>query len=342
MLAIGKSIDLHGFTSKILLAIDERSDTHIYHVNADIEDLPMQKLTGDSIFDWIQPDQYHKLIKKWSLTKKESKLIQEFYSVREQDEFYLGEHDNYRVRSAFGEIEKLLIHSLKRIYKGTNSMKLTPYLDGQVFSMGSTANVTIQGASGAGKTTWAVEQLMKPAYSKHHIVIISATPEDKSFDPLRSRKKKITTFVDIDLIKEPLSIRLLKNRDGRPTLLFIDDVFDSLSQRANSAQAQVRLWISDLATDILTRGRVNNMSVWTVLHRPKGGRITENLYGESSLVVIFPRNNREIYAKMCREKLGIPKKKCSEIFERAGNSRYICFRIANPTYALWQTGMMLI
>ena len=342
MLAIGTPLETQEYQNRVLLALDEQSKTHVYYVDAADEDLPSQKLTGESIFDWIDPDDFHRLKKKWGLTKTESKLIQKFYSDREKDELDLDEHDNYRVRSAFREIETTLIRSLKRIYKGKTNMKLLPYFDGQVYSAGSTANVTIQGPSGAGKTWWAVNELMKPAYSRHHIVIISATPSDKSFAPLRKRRKNITTFVDINLIKEPLTLELLKNSQGRPTLLLCDDIFDTLSQRANSTQAQIRLWIADLATDVLTRGRVNNCSIWTVLHRPKGGRITENLYGESSQVVIFPRNNREIYAKMCREKLGLPRKLVNKIFELAGRSRYICFRIASPTYALWETGMMLI
>ena len=341
MLAIGKETEFTEYPNKQLLALDESKNIKCFFVESDIDELPFQKLTGNSIFDWIDPDVFHKLIKRWSLTKKESKLISEFFSKREEDSLDLADHDNYRVRSAFGEIEKALILGLKQVYKGPAGLKLKPYFTGSVFERGATQNTMIQGPSGSGKTTWAVTELMKPAFGKHHIVIVSATPSDKSFDRLRTRRKKITTFVDIELIKEPLKLDLLINRD-RPTLLFVDDVFDSLSTRTGSEEAAKRLWIADLVTNVLTRGRVNNISTWIVLHRPKGGRITENLYGESSTIVVFPRNNREVYAKMVREKLGIGKKTVEAIFERAGRSRYVVFRIASPMFAMWETGMQLL
>ena len=103
-------------------------------------------------------------------------------------------------------------------------------------------------------------------------------------------RKKITTFVDLQKVNEPLSLDMLKS-PGRKTLLFVDDVFDALSTRAGSVSAQRRLFIADLVQDVLTRGRVHGMSVWTVLHKPKGGKIkfTETLYNECSLVVVFAR-----------------------------------------------------
>ena len=341
MLAVGKETDFVEYPNKQLIATDPKKKTNVYFVEADSEELPFQKLSGNSIFDWIRPERFHKLTKRWSLTKKEAKLISGFFSKREDDSLDLGEHDNYRVRSAFEEIERLLIQALKSVYNGPSGLKLRPHFTGEVFQGGSTQNCCIQGPSGSGKTTWAVDELMKPAYSRHHIVVISATPTDPSFDRLRRRRKKITTFVDLELIKEPMKLALLIN-ENRPTLLFVDDVFDSLSQRNGSKEATIRLWIADLVTNVLTRGRVNNISTWIVLHRPKGGRITENLYGESSIVVVFPRNNREVYAKMVREKLGIAKKTVDTIFERAGRSRYIVFRIASPMCAIWETGAMLL
>jgi len=341
MLAIGKENEFTEYPNKQLIAVDQKKKTNVYFVEADSEELPFQKLSGNSIFDWIDPERFHKLTKRWTLTKKEAKLISTFFSKREEDSLDLGDHDNYRVRSAFQEIEQLLIQALKSVYQGPTSLKLRPHFSGEVFQGGSTQNCMVQGPSGSGKTTWAVDELIKPAYSRHHIVVISATPTDPSFDRLRKRRKKITTFVNLELIKEPMSLELLMN-ENRPTLLFVDDVFDSLSQRTGSKEATIRLWIADLVTNVLTRGRVHNISTWIVLHRPKGGRITENMYGEVSTIVIFPRNNRETYSKMVREKLGISKKVVETIFARAGRSRYIVFRIASPMSAIWETGAMLL
>ena len=341
MLAVGKELDFAEYPNKQLLALDDNKNLKCFFVESDVEELPFQKLSGNSIFDWLDPDDFHKLIKRWGLTKKESKLISEFFSKREDDSLDLQEHDNYRVRSAFKAIEGALIKGLKTVYNGPSGLKLRPHFSGSVFQDGSTQNVCIQGPSGSGKTTFAVDELMKPAFSKHHIVIISATPSDRSFDRLRTRRKKITTFVDLELIKEPLNLQLLVNRD-RPTLLFVDDVFDSLSTRVGSEEAQKRLWIADLVTNVLTRGRVNNVSTWIVLHRPKGGRITENLYGECAYIVVFPRNNREIYRKMITEKLGIGKKTVEAIFDRSGRSRYIVFRISSPMCAIWENGIQLL
>jgi len=223
MLGIGREKDFPNDTGKVLLAKNAKSGEEIYYIPSDEEELPLQKIRGN-VFDLIPGERFHKLVKKWNLKRGESQMIRDFFSQRSEDILDLGDSDNYRLRSAFHEIERTLIWYLKNIYHKKGA-RLEPHFSGQVFDNGSTNNLAVIGASGSGKSTKICKLLTMPQFSGHMLYIFSATPTDPVFKILRDgRRKKLTKFIDIDLIDRELTIDMFRQKNKKPAVIYVDDV----------------------------------------------------------------------------------------------------------------------
>ena len=339
MLAIGKERDYQTFEGKVLLAVNHENQDRVFYIPADEEDLPLQKLENKQIFDLIPTERYHKLTKRWNLNKKEANMIREFYSQKSDDVLDLGEGDNYRLRAAFAEIENLLIHLLKTVYakKGAN---IHPWFSGKVYSDGSTNHLAIQGASGTGKSTWISNLLTEDQFQDSMLWIISATPEDPVWKILRrGRKKRLTKFLDPDLIDEPLTLKHFMEKN-RKVVVLADDILDTLSQRSNTRQSVVRNWLMNLFQEILVKGRVSNVTLFLVYHKIRQG--FTSLYEECSALLTFPRSNSHSFVELLTRKLAINKKTVNEVIRRAGSSRFILWKFTQPTCAIYKTGITLI
>ena len=339
MLAIGKEKEFQNFEGKVLLAINRENGEKIFYIPADEEDLPLQKLQNRQIFDLLPTERYHKLIKRWNLTKREANLIKDFYSQKSDDVLDLGENDNYRLRAAFTEIESLLIHLLKTVYnkKGAD---LHPWFSGNVYSDGSTNHLAIQGSSGVGKSFWVSSLLAEEQFQDSMLWVISSTPEDPVWQKLkRSRKKRLTKFLDPDLIDEPLNIKHFMEKN-RKVVVLADDILDTLSSRSNTSQNVVRNWLMNLFQEILVKGRVSNVTLFLVYHKPRQG--FTSLYEECSALLTFPRSNSHATTELLTRKLAINKKTVQAVLERAGNSRWVLWKFTSPTCAIYQNGITLI
>ena len=339
MLAIGPEKDYQNFDGKVLLAINNENKDRIFYIPSDEEDLPLQKLQTKQIFDLLPADRFHKLIKRWNLNKKEANLIKEFYSQRSEDILDLGDNDNYRLRAAFSEIESLLIHLLKTVYTKKGS-DLHPWFSGKVYSDGSTNHLAIQGASGTGKSTWVSNLLKEEQFQDSMLWIISSTNEDPVWKILKQgRRKRLTKFIDPEKIDEPLSIKHFMD-PKRPVILLADDILDTLSQRSHNSQSIVRNWLMNLFQEILVKGRVSNVTLFLVYHKPRQG--FTSLYEECSALLSFPQSNSHSLMELLTRKLAISKKTVQAVLDRAGSSRFILWKFTQPTCAIYKTGITLI
>ncbi len=341
MLGIGPASDFQHESEKILLATDRRNGNHIYYLMSDSDDLPVQKIKSD-VFSLLDAETYHKIVRKWGLKKNESKLLRDFFSQRSDDVLDLEEDNNYRIQAAFRQIEDMLVHILKTQYYNKGA-KLYPHFTPTVFAHGSTTHLGVIGVSGQGKTVFVCQLLSMPQYLAHEVYILSATPDDPSFDILRkNRKKKNTHFLDIDKIDEPLTIDMFRQRKGKNCIVYADDVLDALSTKANTQQAVVRNWLISLFTAILVKGRAENIQLICVFHKARQGGITQSIYEECQQLLTFPRSNAHGLKELLTRKMAISKKTVDSILKKSGNSRWILWRFSQPMCAISEHSVFLL
>ncbi len=339
MLSIGSEREHQKYEGRVLLATNKENGDKIFFIPSDEDDLPLQKLQNKQIFDLIPPERFHKLIKRWNLNKKEANLIKEFYSQKSDDIFDMSENDNYRLRAAFSEIESMLITILKSVYHKKGS-DIHPWFSGTVYSDGSTNHLAIMGASGVGKSTWVNNLLGEDQFQDSMVWVISSTPSDSVWKILRqNRKKRLTKFLDPDKIDQPLRIEDFMDRN-RKVIVLADDILDTLSQRSNNKQATVRNWLMNLFQEILVKGRVSNVMLFLVYHKPRQG--FTSIYEECSALLSFPRSNSNALVELLTRKLAINKKTVQTVLKRAGNSRFVLWKFTQPTCAIYSTGITLI
>ncbi len=339
MLSIGSDREHQKYEGRVLLATNKENGDKIFFIPSDEDDLPLQKLQNKQIFDLIPPERFHKLIKRWNLNKKEANLIKEFYSQKSDDIFDMSENDNYRLRAAFGEIESMLISILKGVYhkKGGD---IHPWFNGSVYSDGSTNHLAIQGASGTGKSTFINKLLGESQFQDSKVWVISSTPSDPVWKILKNnRKKRLTLFIDPEKIDQPLRIEDFMEKNKK-VIVLADDILDTLSQRSNNKQATVRNWLMNLFQEILVKGRVSNVMLFLVYHKPRQG--FTSIYEECSALLSFPRSNSNALVELLTRKLAINKKTVQTVLKRAGNSRYVLWKFTQPTCAIYSSGITLI
>ena len=343
MLSIGRSEDHVGHHHK-LLAVNETTKEHIYWTVSESEDLPAQRTSGTA-FQLISDKVFHKIVKKWNLTKKEVKTIRSFYNDNDDHELLLDEgQDSYRVRSAFMEIESMLIDRLKKVYIAPKGHLVKPWFSLQDNVPGSIVAV---GASNSGKSHFFTNLLISEAWQNVMLFVISMTPVNK--DPslkklITHRKKKLTVFLDPEKINDQLSMELLAEASkNRKIFVYIDDVLDVLQDNKETAEGYVKKLVLDLTHKILTKGRhvSQGISTGVALHKSKQGKSTEMLWGEATNLVVFPRSKHTLYPFLI-QKFALAKSTLNEIFDLIGNSRILAFHFEAPIYCVWDGGAMLL
>ena len=85
MLAIGPESEYGKFANAVLLAKTENNPIW-YIPSEDDSELPHQRVSGH-VFDLIPTEDFHKICKRWGLTKKESNALRAFFSQRQDDIF---------------------------------------------------------------------------------------------------------------------------------------------------------------------------------------------------------------------------------------------------------------
>ena len=325
-----------------LIARSDRTDVSV--VPSEYDELPMQRVTG-SAWSLMDAEDFHRLTKKWNLTKKEVQVIRKFYESRESDELVLDvDQDTYRMRSVFDAVEKALMDRLKNEYKANPGEKMTPHF---VMEQNVPGSIVALGPSNSGKSYFFAQLLTSPEWQDVHVFILSMTPptKDRSLRKLlQERKKSRTTWLDVDLIDDDLTMEMLSNKaKGRKCFLYVDDCLDVLPENKDTSEGYARALIVRLLHKILTKGRHvgQGISCGIALHKGKQGRSTEGLWNEATNLVVFPRTKHQLYSFLV-SKFHIGKRALTKIFDKLGNSRLLTFHFEAPQYCVFDKGVMLM
>ena len=300
-------------------------------IPADPTQLPVQKPDSD-ILDMIDRHWFLKLSKRWGLNKKQIKILRSFYSQRATTEIDL--QSDFKLTSAFHELETEVIRLLKKRYYGAD---IVPWFSGESFDGYTTGSIVAVGASGTGKTHMLSSILLREEYKSHDIYVFSCQNEDKSLKILNKRRKK-PHIIDISKIDRPLTLDLFP-KEGKK-IVFIDDCLDVLPRHGE--QGQIRMWLRDLITQVLQKGRHNDISAFVTFHDPKGAYDTKKIWQEAPNIIFFPKSGTHIVKDVLSTKLRIPKPIIDRALESAKGSRWLLFRTVAPNAILTQHSVMLI
>ena len=152
MIAVGKQFKKT--KGSVLLATDLKSNKELYWVPSG--EYPLQKPRG-SPMDLINGDWLLKnVFRKYSLSKKQIKLLTNFY--KNHEEVTLQLQDGWKIKSAFKALENRMLHILKTNYMDP-TVSLQPYHNpDRIGTIGFIA------PSHSGKTFAAASLLLRPEF----------------------------------------------------------------------------------------------------------------------------------------------------------------------------------
>lgn len=338
MLVVGSE---HKKKKNVQLALDKNSNQAIYWTDDD-GDQEIAARPGSGPLALIDPDDLLRVFKKYGLSKKEIRLVVNFYENFED----LGDAvtQSWKLKRAFEDIEQLMIQTLKTTYIDPTA-DLIPWFDGE--SLRSCAFVA---ASNAGKTWMATDILLRPELSKAKVYVFTMNPEDPSITRLKDRGKRYTIFVDLEKVRARGKPLILERDFPKDSIIFYDDVLDALQNCRDPRKFCLRKTLVALMNRVLVKGRHHRSSrtsrgscMFLCSHLFKGGRDQSTLWAEVKNVFLFPSASKHQVMDFLKTKLMMHTKDAKRVLKHSDKSRWVCLRLVEkPMAAIFQTGIMLL
>ena len=200
---------------------------------------------------------------------------------------------------------------------------------------------TLIGNSGAGKTYWCVQLLMRYLRAtKPHArrTIIWASPEweiDKTLKPLKD-KRFAFNVIGIDVSEQELrksgmdSASFYKTKiddvienHGNHALIILDDIMD--------AARSLVPFLRKAYNTMLRTARHRVTSVISLVHSYASGKNTSQALQSNKFVVFFPRSQQNCMIMFCRDHLMMQVPEAKELVHRfAKLDRYVVIQLHSP------------
>ena len=234
-------------------------------------------------------------------------------------------------RSEYWDVKKVFERALRNeIYLGDQSdLYFEHNLPRDKSKWGGT--FTAIGNSGAGKTYWVVQLLMRylratKPYSRRTVIWMS--PEwdiDKTLKPLKA-KSFAFNVIGIDISQQEL------RKTGMDAVSFyktkIEDILDI--DFMDSAAGLTPL-LRNTYLNLLRTARHKVTSVVSLVHSYASGRFTSQALQSNAFLVFFPRSQRNRVVMYCRDHLHMSVPEAKELVQRfAKLDRWLVIRLHSP------------
>ena len=250
-------------------------------------------------------------------------------------------------RSEYWEIKKKFENALiNEVYLGDqDDLHFQHNLPRDKSTWGGT--FTCIGNSGAGKTYWVVQLLMRylratKPHSRRTIIWLS--PEyslDKSLKPLKA-KSFAFNVIGIDVSQQEL-----KKTGMDATSFFKTKIEDVIEQHGDHAI----IVLDDFMDAPLLRHMYNNLlrtarhkvtSVVSLVHSYASGRFTSTAIQSNKFLVFFPRSQKNRVILFCRDHLHMSVPEAKELIQRfAKLDRWLVIRMHSPV-AMYNSKYLLL
>jgi len=336
MLAIGLS-QAKQYSKKPCLLARNLNDTakDIYWV----EDAPLPCLScKDNPLSLVSKKDIFALKKKYRVSDSVVKKIQKFYNGNKTT-LNLGKDDTLGNRIMIGELENIILGSLKRRYRNSNANYIPQYdaeMSGRI-----ALHTSAIGPSSSGKST-IVSQILLHNFHDTTIWIMSPTatsdPVWKNLQHLLTKKK--VRLVDTSKIVAPID---LESQIGRGNVIVFDDQDAVLpeNERYTSALCSRAQYEGRHMTNKNSRGIV----CFSIFHDGFSRRVKslKSTNIESSRVILFPNQQRHVARKVMKARLGYSAKQIKEIFDFVEpKDRWIMLVQHCPACCITTTGVLLL
>ena len=213
-------------------------------------------------------------------------------------------------------------------------------------------NFLMVGNSGAGKTYWVVQLLLRymratKPHSRRTIIYISPEAEiDTTLKPLRDKRFTFNTFF-IDVSEDAVrrsslsaaeyyttNVEAVIEKHGERACIVYDDFMDAAQ---GMEQLLRREYIRGLRT-----ARHKKTTVVSLVHSYASGRNTSQAIQSVKFAVMFPASSRSRIVMFMRDHLHIPIKEAKELVERfAKIDRWMVIRMHSPV-AIYNSKYLLL
>jgi KaiC/GvpD/RAD55 family RecA-like ATPase len=213
-------------------------------------------------------------------------------------------------------------------------------------------NFILVGNSGAGKTYWVVQLLLRymratKPHSRRTLIYVS--PEWKIDKTVKRLKDKRYAFnvLGIDVSEEAVqesgldvaayfktNVREVVEKHGEKAIIVLDDFMDAAT---GMEQMLRKMYIRGLRT-----ARHKTTSIVSLVHSYASGRNTSQAIQSVKFIVMFCRSSKSRIIMFLRDHLQIPTKEGKELVERfAKLDRYMIIRMHSPV-AIYNSKYLLL
>ena len=338
MLAIGLQ-QARNYSKKPCLIARNLNDesTNIYWVED--ASLPCISCKDSNPLSLVTKQELFKLKKKYRVSDKTIKKIENFYKS-DRETLNLKEHDNLGSRILVGEIENIILGSLKRKYRSPDANYMPffdPALSGRI-----ALHTSAIGPSSSGKST-IVSQILANNFNDGTVIwVMSPTAtSDPVWKQLQQQlTKKRVRLVDTSKIVAPID---LESQIGRGNVIVFDDQDAVLpeNERYTSALCSRAQYEGRHMTNKNKRGIV----CFSIFHDGFSRRVKslKSTNIESSRVILFPNQQRHVCRKVMKNRLGYTSGQIKEIFDFVEpKDRWIMLVQHCPACCITSTGVLLL
>ena len=338
MLAIGLQ-QARNYSKKPCLIARNLNDesTNIYWVED--ASLPCISCKDSNPLSLVTKQELFKLKKKYRVRDKTIKKIENFYKS-DRETLNLKEHDNLGSRILVGEIENIILGSLKRKYRSPDANYMPffdPALSGRI-----ALHTSAIGPSSSGKST-IVSQILANNFNDGTVIwVMSPTAtSDPVWKQLQQQlTKKRVRLVDTSKIVAPID---LESQIGRGNVIVFDDQDAVLpeNERYTSALCSRAQYEGRHMTNKNKRGIV----CFSIFHDGFSRRVKslKSTNIESSRVILFPNQQRHVCRKVMKNRLGYTSGQIKEIFDFVEpKDRWIMLVQHCPACCITSTGVLLL
>ena len=213
-------------------------------------------------------------------------------------------------------------------------------------------NFILVGNSGAGKTYWVVELLLRymratKPHSRRTLIYVSPEWEiDKTVKKLKDRRYAFNV-IGVDVSEEAVrksgldaaayyktNVESLVEKHGEKALIVLDDFMDAASGMEDLLR---KMYVRGLRT-----ARHKTTSIVSLVHSYASGRNTSQAIQSVKFIVMFCRSSKSRIIMFLRDHLQIPTREGKELVERfAKLDRYVVIRMHSPV-AMYNSKYLLL
>ena len=255
-------------------------------------------------------------------------------------------------RSEYWDVKKVFERALRNeVYLGDqNDLYFEHNLPRDRSKWGGT--FTAIGNSGAGKTYWVVQLLMRylratKPHSRRTIIWMS--PEwdiDKTLKPLKA-KSFAFNVIGVDISQQELKktgmdsasffktkIEDILEKHGEHAIIVLDDFMDSASG--------LTPLLRQTYLNLLRTARHKVTSVVSLVHSYASGKFTSQALQSNAFLIFFPRSQKNRVVMFCRDHLHMSVPEAKELIQRfAKLDRWLVIRMHSPV-AMYNSKYLLL